>query len=116
MKESDSLDALLREWKIPDPNEELDQRVIAAYRSNKHSGRASSRFWRRFWTTRVSIPAPALLAAALAVFALVLWLGPLAAPAPPPQAPGVVTRLNATGFQPLPNGDARIVPAAEVQR
>jgi hypothetical protein len=116
MKEPDSLDALLHEWKIAEPNEELDQRVIAAYQSNKHPGRAPSRLWRWFWTTRVSIPAPALVAAAIAVFALVLWLRPLAAPTPPPQAPGVVTRLNVTGFQPLPNGDAKVVPAMEVQR
>jgi hypothetical protein len=116
MREPDSLDALLREWKMPEPNEELDRRVLAAYRSEQHSGPLPSRFWRRFWAARVSVPAPALAAAVLAVFALVLWLRPSAARAPSPQAPGAVTRLNITGFQPLPNGDARIVPAAEVQR
>jgi len=116
MKESDSLDALLREWKVAEPNEELDERVRAAYRSAKRSEPAWCRFWRRFWTMRVSIPVPALLAAALVVLALVLWLRPPAAPAPLSQAPGVVTRLNVNGFQPLPDGDARVVPAMEVQR
>jgi hypothetical protein len=27
-----------------------------------------------------------------------------------------VTRLNASGFRPLPNGEARVVPAMEVQK
>lgn len=116
MKESDSLDALLREWEVPEPNEALDRRVIAAYRTTRHAEETPSPFWKRFWTTRVSMPAPALVAAALAVVALVVWLWSSAAPAPPTQGPGAVTRLNVTGFQPLPNGDARIIPAMKVQR
>ena len=116
MKETDLLDALLREWKLSEPTVGLDQRVIAAYRSAVRRDRVSARVWRRFWTTRVSIPAPALVAAALAIFALFLWLLPSAAPAMWRDTPGAVTRLNASGFQPLPNGDARVVPAMEVQR
>jgi hypothetical protein len=116
MKEPDSLDALLREWKIAEPAGGLDQRMIAAYRSAVHSELDSSPFWRRFWTTRVSISAPVLVATALAVLALFLWFRPATAPVPSPQTPGAVTRLNVTGFQPLPNGDARVVPAMEVQR
>ena len=106
------MDALLREWRAPDPPEALDHRVLAGYRSVKPSDRGFS--WRRLWTMRVTVPAPALLAAALAVFALFLWLRP--APAPAPQTPNAVTRLNITGFQPLPNGEARVVPAVEVKR
>jgi hypothetical protein len=114
MNESDPLDALLREWKTDEPAEAFDQRVIAAYRSTTPAARPSSP-WTRFWTMRISIPAPALVAAALAALALVLWLRPSAAPASP-EPPGAVTRLNVNGFLPLPNGDARIVPALEVQR
>ncbi len=112
MKETDSLDALLREWKATEPAPELDQRVISACRTAVASRRDVSQ-WRRFWAKRISIPAPALVAAALGVIALILWLRPAAAPA---QNPGAVTRLNVTGFQPLPNGAARVVPAAEVQQ
>jgi hypothetical protein len=115
MKEPDSLDALLREWKPSEPAGELDQRVIAAYRTAALPDR-SPRAWRRFWSMRVSIPAPALVAAALAVFALLFWFRPAAVPELSHDTPGAVTRLNVGGFQPLPNGEARVVPAVEVQR
>jgi hypothetical protein len=72
--------------------------------------------FRRFWTLRVSVPAPALLAAAAAILALFFWLRPAPVTPASPEASGVVTHLNATGFQPLPNGEARIVPAMEVQK
>jgi len=113
MKEPDPLDTLLRDWKSPAPPPELDQRVISAYRSERHS-RAQG--WRRLWTMRVSVPVPALVAAALALWVFLLWLRPPGVPAAPPETPGAVTQLNARGFQPLPNGDARVVPAAEVQK
>jgi len=112
MKEPDSLDALLREeWKSPEPTADMDQRVTSAYRSVVRP-KAS---WRVFWTMRVSVPAPALLIAAVAIVALVVWLRPAAAPAPAGTS-GVVTQLNASGFQPLPNGEARIVPAVEIKK
>jgi hypothetical protein len=116
MREPDSLDALLREWKSPEPTTEFDQRVTLAYRSAVRPSRFSPRAWRQFWTMRVSVPAPALLAAALAVFALFLWLKPSTAPAASPEPSGVVTRLNADGFQPLPNGEARLIPAMEIHK
>lgn len=116
MREPDSLDALLREWKSPEPPGELDRRVTSAYRSAVRPPRFSPRGWRQFWTMRVSVPAPALLAAALAIVALFFWLRPSAAPAASPETSGVVTRLNASGFQPLPNGEARVIPAMEVQK
>ena len=115
MREPDSIDALLREWKSPEPTAELDQRVTSAYRSAVRPSRFSPRGWRQFWTMRVTVPAPALVAAALAIFTLFFWLRPSAAPSASPEA-GVVTRLNASGFQPLPNGEARVVPAVEVQK
>lgn len=113
MKETDSLDALLREWKLSEPGPELDRRIIAGCRTAMGSRRDAAPFWRRFWAMRISIPAPALMAAALVVVALLLWLRPAVRPV---QNPGAVTRLNITGFEPLPNGDARVVPAVEGQR
>ena len=65
MREPDSLDALLREWKSPEPTAELDQRVTSAYRSAVRPPRSSAPVWRQFWTMRVSVPAPALVVAAL---------------------------------------------------
>jgi len=112
MREPDSLDALLRDWKSPEPTAELDQRVRSAYRSTVRP----PRFWQQFWTMRVSVPAPALLAAAFAILALFFWLKSAAAPAYSPEISGAVTRLNADGFQPLANGEARLVPAMEVQK
>jgi hypothetical protein len=111
MKESDPLDALLRKWEAPEPAEELDRRVTSAYRSSMRRP-----WWQGFWKLRVSVPAPVLVAAALAMFALFFWLRPAVAPVAPARTSGDVTRLNATGFQPLPNGEARVVPVAEVQK
>ena len=116
MREPDSLDALLREWKSPEPTAELDQRVISAYRSAVRPPRFPARVWRQFWTLQVSVPAPALVAAALAIFTLFFWLRSLADPAASPETSGVVTRLNASGFQPLPDGEARVVPSMEVRK
>jgi len=113
MKEPDSLDALLREeWKSPEPTAELDIRVTSVYRA---AVRRPVR-WKRFWTMRVSLPAPALLIAAVAIVALVVWLRPAAAPRTPVESPGVLTQLNASGFQPLPNGEARVIPAVEIKK
>jgi hypothetical protein len=116
MREPDSLDALLREWKSPEPTAEFDQRVTSAYRSAVHPPRFSPRIWQQFWTMRVSVPAPVLAAATLVVFILFFWLWPSAVPAVSPGTYGVVTRLNASGFQPLPDGHARVIPAMEIQK
>jgi hypothetical protein len=112
MKEPDPLDTLLREWKSPEPAEELDRRVVEAYRSAARPQRPSLGIWQQFWTMRVSVPAPAFVAAALAIFTLFLWLRPAASP----KTSDAVTQLNASGFQPLPNGKAQIVPAVEIQK
>jgi hypothetical protein len=116
MREPESLEALLREWKSPEPPGELDRRVISAYRSSVRPPRFSLRVWRQFWTMRVSLPAPALVVAALAILTLFFWLRPSAVPVASPVTSGVVTRLNASGFRPLPDGEARVVPAMEVQK
>jgi hypothetical protein len=52
----------------------------------------------------------------LTIFALYFWLRPAAAPPMPAETPGVVTRLNTSGFQPLPNGEARVIPAVEIRK
>ena len=117
MTEPDPLDVILREvWKSPEPTAALDQRVTSAYRSAVRPPWFSRRSWKQFWTMRVSVPAPALVAAAVAVFALYFWLRPAATPPAPPASAGMVTRLNASGFQPLPDGEARVVPAVEVRK
>ena len=115
MREPDSLDALLQEWKSPEPSAELDQRVTSAYRSAVRPQRLSLRVWRQFWTMRVSVPAPAFVAA-LAIFTLFLWSRPSATPASSPRTSDAVTRLNVSGLQPLPNGKAQVIPAVEIQK
>ena len=52
MREPDFPDAVVREWKAPEPTAELDQRVLSAYRSVIRP----PRFWRRFWTGRHRTP------------------------------------------------------------
>jgi hypothetical protein len=116
MRESDALDNVLREWKSPEPTAELDQRVTSAYRSAVPPPQFFSRVWRQFWTIRVSVPAPALVAAALAILTLFIWSRPSAAPATSAKTSDVVTRLNASGFQPLANGQARVIAAVEIQK
>jgi hypothetical protein len=112
MNEPDSLDKLLHEWKSSEPTEEMDERVAHAWRSAFQPPRTRS-----FWSLRFSIPAPALLAAALALAVLVFWLR---RPNPPtvheaaPQTRGIVTQLDARGFEPLPNGEARIISVREL--
>ena len=113
MKEHDPLDALLRDWTPPDPAPRMDRNIVAAYRS---AARSRASLWRRFLTMRVSIPAPVLLAAAVMIAALAIWLRRPAHPTPLPETHGIVTQLNARGFQPLPDGEARIIPAREASQ
>jgi hypothetical protein len=112
MNEPDSLDKLLHEWKPPEPTEEMDERVAHAWRTAFQPPRKRS-----FWNLRLSIPAPAVLVAALAVVALVFWLRWPATPAAheaAPQTRGIVTQLDARGFEPLPNGEARIISVRDI--
>jgi hypothetical protein len=102
MSEDDPLDDLLREWKSPEPTDELDRRITSGYRTMVRPP-----IWRRFWRTRISIPAPALVSAALVVLALFLWLHPhsgvsVTTPsAPGPAAVQPETRVTLADFQPV---------------
>lgn len=108
MNEQDPLRSLLQEWEAPEPSAALDARVRAAYRAVRRPT-----FWERLWSIRVSIPAPVLAAAVLLMVAG-LWLErrsmPPQRPAPAaPAAGGYLTRLEAAGFQPLPDGEIRVI-------
>ena len=111
MREPDPLDALLGEWKSPEPSQDFDERVVSAYRASMAARLAHG--WRRFWNARITVPVPVLIAA-MVVFALFLWYRSASrASTPPAEASGIVTRLSATGFQPLPNGEARVIQVDE---
>jgi hypothetical protein len=112
MSEFDPLQKVLREWEAPEPSAALDARVRAGFRA----ARAHAP-WRRLWTARVSVPVPVL--AAVLLLLAVAWaveLRPEMPRRPVPPAPGVVTRLEATGFQPLPDGVAQVVPVGDGKR
>jgi hypothetical protein len=110
MMDDDNLRAILREWKAPHPDPQMDARVRAAWRASHPA------LWKRIWTTRVSVPVPVLAALLLIAAFLVLKFG-VARPAPeaPSEAGGYITRLNATGFRPVPNGEAQVITVKESQ-
>ena len=102
MSENDPLQAVLREWKTPEPSESLDERVRAGFRA----ARAPSP-WSRFLGARISVPVP-VLAAAMLLIAVAYLVEFRPTPSVPRRQPGVVTRLEATGFQPVPDGVALV--------
>ena len=111
MMENDHLNSLLGEWKAPEPPAALDVRLKAAYRAAYRPS-----FWRLFWMTRIPVPAPALAVLAILVFALFLQFRSVQVPVAPRADRGYVTRMEATGFQPLPNGAARVVSVEGVRQ
>jgi hypothetical protein len=107
MNERDPLDDLLREWKSPEPGAELDRRVVSAYRSATKLS-----IWRRFWSTRISMPAPVLVSAALVLFMLVIWVRSASntrvqVPAPP--ATQARPPVSLADFQPVEQLRPRVV-------
>jgi hypothetical protein len=108
MNETDPLRSLLREWEPPAPPPALGERIRAAYQAWRRPT-----YWERLWSFRVSIPAP-VLALAMLLIAAGVWLE--RRPAPPqqatpaaPAAGGYLTRLETAGFQPLPDGEIRVI-------
>jgi hypothetical protein len=109
MSEIDPLRPVLREWEAPEPSAALDARVRAGFRAFQTPSP-----WGRFWTARVSVPVPVL--AAVGLLLALAWVVEFRPAAPSPRPPGVVTRLEATGFQPLPDGMARVVTVEDVKQ
>ena len=114
MKEHDSLSSVLGEWEAPEPSDAMDARVRAAYQARYRPSP-----WRRFWSARVSIPVPVL--AALLVIVTAFWgqfrsqppVVPPGTVAPPGE--GYMTRIEAAGFRPLPDGATRVVRSGGVK-
>src|SRR5262249_58917008 len=109
--ENDPLRSVLREWTVPEPPPEIESRLRREFRA-----RHSRSPWAAFWRLRISIPAPALAVFALVLLALFLQFRTVPAPVSPRAGGGYVTRLDATGFQPLPNGAARGVSVGGIKQ
>lgn len=114
MKEEDPLQSVLQEWHAPEPTPAVDQRILQSWRD---AGRRP--WWTGLWSTRVSIPVP-VLAAALLLIAALAWFGfrSRLSPQPASVAPrgeGYTTQIEAAGFQPLPNGETRIIRSGGVK-
>jgi hypothetical protein len=106
----DPLDDLLHEWEAPEPSRALDARVRASFPSTQRRP-----FWRSLLAARVTIPVP-VLAAALVMIAMGLWLERSSPPAHPANAAppaGYLTRLDTAGFRPLPDGEVRVIRSGE---
>jgi hypothetical protein len=115
MTEHDPFNRLLHEWRAPDLPSSLEARIAGAYRTKLTCPYRQPPFYRRWWTARISIPVP-LLGLALLLVAMLFWFRSKSAPGLPPETAGVVTRVNATGFEPLPNGRAHLVPVKETHQ
>jgi hypothetical protein len=108
LMDDDRLHEILREWEVPAPAAKMDDCVRAAWRT------AHPPAWRRLWSARISMPVPVL--AGLLLLAVALFVSLRLAPTASPAIGRYVTRLNATGFQPAPNGEARIVKIEEMKQ
>ncbi len=106
----DRLDDLLGEWSAPEPPAQLDTRITAAF----HARRKPS-LWRRAWSLRITIPAP-VFAALVVLIGIAVWWQRRSTTAPTP-APhndaGYFTRVEAAGYQPLPDGAVRVIRARD---
>ena len=111
MMENDLLKHILKEWRAPEPGTAMDTRLRAAYCDVYRPSP-----WKLFWMTRISVPAPALAVLAILVLAMFLQFRSGPAPVAPRADRGYVTRMEATGFHPLPNGAARVVTVEGVRQ
>ena len=104
---NDPLRSLLREWQPPEPTAEMDARMFAAWRAAWRAADPPASRW-NFWSAQVSVPVPVFAVAVLVLLALLLQFRP--APAVTVRGPSLVTtQVDAEGFQPLPDGAARVV-------
>lgn len=112
MNEIDPLRSFLREWKAPEPSQAFDARVQDAFR-RMHT----PSIWNHLWRMRVSVPVPILAAAGLVVMIMLMIQF---RSNPPSQNISILsqlaTRIDAPGFQPLPNGNAQIVLVKELKK
>jgi hypothetical protein len=122
VREIDPLSGMLRGWKAPDPPAAMDARVLSAYREQYAASP-----WRRFWGARISVPVPVFAALLLVLAAMWMEFRPAPSVQPAvlrtetrvvstPEGRGCVTRLDASGFQPLPDGAARVVGSGEIRQ
>ncbi|MBI4907811.1 MAG: hypothetical protein HY820_29575 [Acidobacteria bacterium] len=106
----DPLDHLLNEWSAPEPPPALDTRIEAALRARRRPS-----LWHRFWSSRISIPAPAMAALVLILAAAFWWRtrNPVTPVPAHNNEAGYFTKVEAAGFQPLPDGAIRIIRATD---
>ncbi len=107
MNERDSLKSLLHEWKAPELPDAPDTQVYAAYRS-RCPGLVRHLWWTR--TIRALSLAVVLALPLVVSWRISTWVGPqqLAVPAHP-AAVGFATRIEMSGYQPLPDGQIRLI-------
>jgi hypothetical protein len=107
-----TLSDLLRAYCAPPPSDELDERILRAYRRQV----VKEPFWRRFFSSSVRVPLPLLLSAVLLLIVSAVLVLRRASDDPglrPSYATGsgapavarierpVVTQTNLAGFEPL---------------
>src|SRR5512134_1903936 len=123
----EDLDGLLRRWGAPVVPVGMDERMLAAYRRQV---RAAEPWWFRLFTATVRVPLPVAVGLLmLFVVTAALALRPVgtpptagtSGPSAPVQAvrvvdPPVVTRTDLSGFQPVSEVTATVVPEKETRQ
>ena len=109
MMESDPLRAVLREWEAPEPGAGLDARVRDAWRS-----RCPAR-GRRVWAARLRVLVPVSIALSLVLAAVLIKPVARTGTESYVTPDSYVTKLDAAGLRPVPNGVARVVSVKEVE-
>jgi hypothetical protein len=123
----EDLDGLLRRWGAPVVPDGMDERILAAYRRQV---RTAEPWWSRLFTATVRVPLPVavgllMLLAVTAALALRPVSPPPTAgtsgPSAPVQAvrvvdPALVTRTDLSGFQPVGEVTATVVPEKEMRQ
>jgi hypothetical protein len=121
------LQALLARWSAEVVPDGMDERVLAAYRRERH---AAEPWWSRLFTATVRIPLPVAVGLLmLFIVTAALALRPAAAPptagtsgpSEPVQAARageepVVSRTSLAGFQPVTEVTATVVEAGETRQ